>query len=83
MSLKYLEAPDVNMLVEEMIDRLKIFCVVYKSIHCYRSRGSKSKRIIARIHGARAFMDLEKYGKRRLDFHQHTLSRCFLNDTTV
>jgi predicted metallopeptidase len=51
MSLKYLEAPDVKMLVEEIIDRLELFYVVPKSVHCYRSRGSKSKRIIARIHG--------------------------------
>jgi len=49
--LKYLEAPDVKMLVDEIIDRLDLFYVVPKSVHCYRSKGSKSKRIIARIHG--------------------------------
>jgi len=51
LSLKYLEAPDVKMLVDEIIDRLDLFYVVPKSVHCYRSKGSKSKRIIARIHG--------------------------------
>jgi len=49
--LNYLEAPDVKMLVDELIDRLDLFYVVPQSVHCYRSKGSKSKRIIARIHG--------------------------------
>ena len=49
--LKYVEAPDVKMLVDEIIDRLDLFHVVPQSVHCYRSKGSKSKRIIARIHG--------------------------------
>jgi len=49
--LKYLEAPDVKMLVDKIIDRLDLFHVVPQSVHCYRSKGSKSKRIIARIHG--------------------------------
>jgi len=39
------------MLVDEIIDRLDLFHVVPQSVHCYRSKGSKSKRIIARIHG--------------------------------
>lgn len=51
MSLKYLEAPDIKMLVQEIIDRLGLSYVVPESVHCYRSQGSKSKRIIARIHG--------------------------------
>ena len=49
--LKYLEAPDVKMLVVEIIDRLDMFHVVPQSVHCFRSTGSKSKRIIARLHG--------------------------------
>ena len=51
LQLQYLEAPDVKMLVDEIIDRLDLFHVVPESVHCYRSKGSKSKRIIARIHG--------------------------------
>ena len=51
MPLEYLEAPDIKMLVDEIIDRLDLFYVVPQSVHCYRSKGSKSKRIIARIHG--------------------------------
>jgi len=49
--LQYSEAPDVKKLVDEIIDRLDLFHVVPRSVHCYRSKGSKSKRIIARIHG--------------------------------
>jgi predicted metallopeptidase len=49
--LQYSKAPDVKKLVDEIIDRLDLFHVVPQSVHCYRSKGSKSKRIIARIHG--------------------------------
>ena len=51
MTLEYVEAPDVKKLVDEMIDSLYLFHVVPQFVYCYRSRGSKSKRIIARIHG--------------------------------
>ena len=49
--MQYHEAPDVKMLADEIIDRLELSYVVPESVHCYRSKGSKSKRIIARIHG--------------------------------
>jgi predicted metallopeptidase len=49
--LQYHEAPDVKLLADEIIDRLELFYVVPEAVYCYRSRGSKSKRIIARIHG--------------------------------
>jgi len=49
--LQYSEAPDVKMLVDEIIERLDFSHVVTQSVYCYRSKGSKSKRIIARIHG--------------------------------
>ncbi len=39
------------MLVDEIIDRLDMFHVSPQAVHCFRSKGSKSKRIIARIHG--------------------------------
>jgi predicted metallopeptidase len=51
LQLKYLEAPDVKRVVDEIIDKLDFFHVVPQAVHCYRSKGSKSKRIIARIHG--------------------------------
>jgi len=49
--IKYLEAPDVKILADEIIERLDFSHVVAQSVYCYRSMGSKSKRIIARIHG--------------------------------
>jgi len=51
MPLQYFEAPDVKLLVDEIIGRLEFFHVVPHSVYCYRSKGSKSQRIIARIHG--------------------------------
>ena len=51
MQLKYLEAPDVKRLVNEIIDNLDLFHIVPQAVHCFRSEGSKSNRIIARIHG--------------------------------
>ena len=51
MTLEYMEAPDVKRLVDEIVDRLDLFHVVPQFVYCYRSRGSKSKHIIARIHG--------------------------------
>jgi len=51
LTLKYLEAPDVKQLVDKIVDNLDLSHVVPQSVHCYRSEGSKSKRIIARIHG--------------------------------
>jgi predicted metallopeptidase len=49
--LKYLEAPDIKMLADEIIGRLDFSHIAPQSVYCYRSKGSKSKRIIARIHG--------------------------------
>lgn len=51
MQIKYLEAPDVKKLVDKIVLRLGMSHVVPQSVHCFRSKGSKSKRIIARIHG--------------------------------
>jgi predicted metallopeptidase len=50
-ALKYQEAPDVKILVEEIIERLGFSHIVPQCVHCFRSEGTKSKRIIARIHG--------------------------------
>jgi predicted metallopeptidase len=49
--LKYLEARDVKLLTEEIIKRLEFFHIAPEAIYCYRSKGSKSTRIVARIHG--------------------------------
>ena len=51
MPLRYHEAPDVKKLADEIIDGLNLSYVVSKLVYCYRSKGSKSRRIIARIHG--------------------------------
>ncbi len=49
--MEYVEAPDVKELADEIVDSLDLFHVVPEFVHCYRSKGSRSKRIIARIHG--------------------------------
>jgi len=51
LTIRYAEASDVKKLVDEIIDDLDLFHVVHQFVYCYRSTGSKSKRIIARIHG--------------------------------
>ena len=51
MRLEYLEATDVKRLVDEIVARLDMSHVIPRCVHCFRSKGSKSKRIIARIHG--------------------------------
>ncbi len=51
MTLKYVEASDVKRLVHEIINGLDLFHVVPQFVYCYRSHGSKSQRIVARIHG--------------------------------
>ncbi len=51
LSLKYEEASDVKRLVDEIVDSLDLFHVVPQFVFCYRSKGSKSKRTVARIHG--------------------------------
>jgi len=51
LTLEYVEASDVKRAVDEIIDSLNLFHIVPQFVHCYRSRGSKSKRTVARIHG--------------------------------
>jgi predicted metallopeptidase len=51
LTIDYTEAPDVKKLVDEIADSLGFFHVVPQFLYCYRSKGSESKRIIARIHG--------------------------------
>ena len=51
MVLEYVEAPDVKRLVDEIADSLDFFHVVPQFVFCFRSKGSKSERTIARIHG--------------------------------
>ena len=51
MSLKYEEASAVKRLVNEIVDRLDLFHIVPQFVYCCRSRGSKSRGTVARIHG--------------------------------
>jgi len=51
LALEYVEAPDVKRLADEIADSLDLFHVVPQFVYCYRSKGSKSKHTIARIHG--------------------------------
>lgn len=51
MPIEYSEAPDVKRLADEIADSLDLFHVVPQFVFCVRSRGSASKRTIARIHG--------------------------------
>lgn len=51
MSLRYLDAPDVKVLADEIIEHLEFSHISPQSVYCFRSVGSKSRRIIARIHG--------------------------------
>ncbi|MCS7095894.1 MAG: putative metallopeptidase [Candidatus Bathyarchaeota archaeon] len=51
MPIKYYEALDVKKRVDEILANLDLFHVMPQHVFCVRSRGSKSRRIIARIHG--------------------------------
>lgn len=51
MPIEYVEAPDVKDLTDEIVERLDLFHVVPQFVFCFRSKGSSSSRIIARIHG--------------------------------
>jgi predicted metallopeptidase len=51
MPIEYSEAPDVKKLADEIADSLDFFHVVPQFVFCVRSRGSESRRTIARIHG--------------------------------
>jgi len=51
LTLEYMDAQDVKRLVNEIVDSLGLFHVVPQFVYCYRSKGSKSERTVARIHG--------------------------------
>jgi predicted metallopeptidase len=49
--ITYSEAPDVKKLADEIAQNLEFFHVVPQFVFCIRSKGSASRRTIARIHG--------------------------------
>ena len=51
MPIEYSEAPDVKILADEIVESLGLYHIVPQFVHCVRSRGSASRRTIARIHG--------------------------------
>ena len=51
MPIEYSEAPDVKKLADEITECCDLFHVVPQFVFCYRSKGSTSTRVIARIHG--------------------------------
>jgi predicted metallopeptidase len=48
--IEYYEAPDVKALVDEIARKLSFRHVECDRVFCFRSQGSQSKRVIARIH---------------------------------
>lgn len=51
MSIIYYEAPDIKKQIDAIAIDLDFFHVVSQFVFCVRSKGSKAKRTIARIHG--------------------------------
>ena len=49
--IQYYDAPDIKQRIEEIADILRFDHIDLQYLHCIRSRGSDSKRTIARIHG--------------------------------
>jgi len=51
MPIKYYEAPEIKKQVDQLAQECDFFHVVPQFVFCVRSRGSKARRTIARIHG--------------------------------
>jgi len=51
MPIKYYEAPEIKEQVDQLAEECEFFHVVPQFVYCVRSKGSKSTRTIARIHG--------------------------------
>ena len=51
MPIKYYEAPEIKKQVDQLAEECEFFHVVPQFVYCVRSKGSKARRTIARIHG--------------------------------
>ena len=51
MPIKYYEAPEIKKHVDQLVDECEFYHVAPQYVYCFRSRGSKARRTIARIHG--------------------------------
>jgi predicted metallopeptidase len=49
--IEYFPAPDVMKRIEGIVEILRFNHINLSSLHCVRSRGSKARRTVARIHG--------------------------------
>lgn len=49
--VEYYTAPDVKKRIDDIIDLLRFDHIRPRSVYCVRSRGSRARRTIARIHG--------------------------------
>ncbi len=51
MPIKYFEALEIKKQVDQLAEECEFYHVVPQYVYCYRSKGSKARRTIARIHG--------------------------------
>ena len=51
MPIRYYEAPEIKQQIDQLAEECEFFHVVPQFVYCVRSRGSKARRTIARIHG--------------------------------
>jgi len=51
MPIKYFEAPEIKKQVDQLAEECEFYHVVPQFVFCIRSKGSKARRTIARIHG--------------------------------
>jgi len=51
MPIRYFPAPEIKRQVDEIASDLDFFHIVPQFVFCVRSKGSKARRTIARIHG--------------------------------
>jgi predicted metallopeptidase len=50
MGIKYYEAPDVKQYAETIVRELGFAHIDAAKVYCFRSRGSRSRRTVARVH---------------------------------
>jgi len=51
MPIKYFEAPEIKQQINQLAEECEFYHVVPQFVYCVRSKGSKARRTIARIHG--------------------------------
>jgi len=49
--IKYFPAPEIKKHIDQLAEECEFYHVVPQFVYCVRSRGSKARRTIARIHG--------------------------------